>query len=85
MTRIAAASLQEQRLALRRRVQAQRTKIMCQLDPATAIDGNFPRSMTMRFLIQRSALAVKLLAGLATLLLGSRFFRSWHGVHGQPP
>ena len=66
----------EQRQALRGRLQAQRAQIMRQLDPATATGSKYPRSMTMRFLIQRPALTFKLLAGLASLLLGSRFFRS---------
>lgn len=76
MIPIAAASLAEQRLELRARLQAQRGQIMRQLDPATATDSDYPRSMTMRFLIRRPALAARLLAGIATLLVGARFFRS---------
>lgn len=72
----AGATLAEQRLALRRRLQAQRAQILRQLDPATAIDGDYPRSLTMRFLLQRPMLAVKLIAGLAALLFGSRYLRS---------
>ena len=76
MTPIAGASLAERRLELRARLQAQRGQIMRQLGPATGTDNDYPRSMTMRFLIRRPALAARLLAGIATLLVGARFFRS---------
>lgn len=76
MIPIADASLTAQRLALRLRLQAQREQIVRQLDPTPAIDSGYPRSMTMRFLIRRPALAARLLAGLATLLVGARFFSS---------
>jgi hypothetical protein len=70
------ASLTEQRLALRQHLQAQREEIVHRLGPAPAIDGGYPRSMTMRFLLRRPDLAAGLLAGLASLLVGKRFFRS---------
>jgi len=73
---IANVSLAEQRLALRRRLQAQREEIVHRLGPAPATDGGYPRSMTMRFLLRRPDLAAGLLAGLASLLAGKRFFRS---------
>ena len=76
MTHAAAATLAEQRLALRQRMQDQREQIALQLDPAADNDGSFPRSLTMRLLIGRPALSGKLLAGLALLLVGVRFFKS---------
>jgi hypothetical protein len=76
MIAIANASLAEQRLALRQRLQAQREEIVRRLGPAPAIDGGYPRSMTMRLLVRRPDLAAGLLAGLASLLVGRRVFRS---------
>jgi hypothetical protein len=76
MIPIADASLTEQRLALRQRLQAQRAEIVRRLGPAPAIGGDYPRSTTMRLLIRRPDLAAGLLAGLASLLVGKRFFRS---------
>lgn len=75
MTSIADISLAEQRQVLRQRLLAQRQLIAHQLGATPAVDGGYPRSMTMRFLIRRPALAARLLAGLATLLVGARFFR----------
>ena len=76
MTPTGAASLAEQRLRLRMRMQVQRELIAHQLGPAAGADGDYPRSMTMRFLLQRPRMAVRLVAGLAALLVGSRLFRS---------
>jgi hypothetical protein len=76
MTPITSASIAERRLELRARLQAQRGQIMRQLDPAPATDSDYPRSKSMRFLIRRPVLAARLLAGIATLLVGARFFRS---------
>jgi len=75
MTSIADISLVEQRQGLRRRLQVQRQLIANQLGPTPRIDSGYPRSMTMRFLMRRPAMAAKLLAGLATLLVGARFFK----------
>jgi hypothetical protein len=69
-------SLAEQRVALRQRLQAQREEIARRLGPLPATDGGYPRSVTMRFLVKRPALAGQLLAGLATMLVGKRVFRS---------
>jgi hypothetical protein len=69
-------SLTEQRLVLRQRLQAQREEIARRLGPLSATDGGYPRSRTMRFLARRPALAGQLLAGLASLLVGRRIFRS---------
>ncbi|MFA5939884.1 MAG: hypothetical protein WC809_11065 [Sinimarinibacterium sp.] len=61
-------SLAEQRLALRQQLQEQRRRIAHQLDGAATADGSFPRSMTMRLVIRRPDLAVRLALGIATLL-----------------
>jgi len=65
-----------QREILRRRLQAQRNVIAHQLAVGVAVDSRYPRSMTMRFLTQRPALAGRLLTGAATLLAGRHFFRA---------
>jgi hypothetical protein len=61
-------SLVEQRQSLRLRLQAQRQVIARQLGPESAMNGGYPRSRTMRFLTQRSALITRLLVGVVTLL-----------------
>lgn len=61
-------SLAGQRLALRRQLQEQRQRIADQLDLAATNDGGFPRSMTMRLLIRRPDLALRLALGIAALL-----------------
>ena len=65
-----------QRQILRRRLQAQRSVIAHQLVAGVAVDNSYPRSMTMRFLTQRPALAGRLLTGAATLLVGRRLLRT---------
>ncbi|MGE0031151.1 MAG: hypothetical protein AB7T20_08560 [Steroidobacteraceae bacterium] len=70
------SSLAERRQLLRMRMQVQRELIAHHLGPAAGADCEYPRSMTMRFLLGRPGAAVKLVAGLATLLIGSRFFRA---------
>jgi hypothetical protein len=62
--------LTEQRLALRRRLLVQRQQIAQQLGPKSETSGSYPRSMTMRFLMQRPALAARMLVGLTNLLRG---------------
>lgn len=76
MTPNGKVSLVEQRLRLRMRMQVQRELIAHQLGPAAGAGSDYPRSMTMRFLLQRPRMAVKLVAGLAAFLVGSRLFRS---------
>jgi hypothetical protein len=61
-------SLLEQRQNLRLRLQAQRQVIARQLEPDSAVSGSYPRSRTMRFLTQRPALIIRVLAGLAAVL-----------------
>jgi hypothetical protein len=58
----------EQRLSLRRRLQAQRRVIAKQLGQESGMNGSYPRSRTMRFLTQQPALIIRLLVGLGFLL-----------------
>jgi hypothetical protein len=67
MSSITDTPLVEQRLSLRRRLQAQRRVIAEQLGQDSGMNGSYPRSRTMRFLTQQPAL-IRLLVGLATLL-----------------
>jgi hypothetical protein len=76
MTPVTNISLIEQRVALRRELLAQRQLIARRLEVAPAGGSEYPRSMVMRFLVQRPALTGTLFAGLGTLLVGTRFFRS---------
>jgi hypothetical protein len=70
MSSITDTPLVEQRLSLRRRLQAQRQVIAQQLGQESGMNGSYPRSRTMRFLTltQQPALVIRLLVGLATLL-----------------
>jgi hypothetical protein len=68
MSPITDTPLVEQRLSLRRRLQAQRRVIAQQLGQQSGMNGSYPRSRTMRFLTQQPALSIRLLVGLATLL-----------------
>jgi hypothetical protein len=65
----AAISLAEQRQSLRRRLQSQRQVIAQQLERGSGMNGGYPRSRTMRFLTRQPALTIRLLVGLATLLM----------------
>jgi hypothetical protein len=69
-------SLVERRQTLRLQLLAQRQLIAQRLEIAPTGSGEYPRSMVIRFLVQRPALAGTLFAGLGTLLVGTRFFRS---------
>jgi hypothetical protein len=69
MSSTAALSLLEQRQSLRRRLQAQRRVIARQLGPESGMHDSYPRSRTMRFLTQQPAQIIRLLVGLATLLM----------------
>lgn len=59
----------EQRQSLRRRLQAQRQVIALRLGPEYGMHGSYPRSRTLRFLTQQPALTIRLLVGLATVLM----------------
>ena len=69
MTSPTALSLVEQRQSLCLRLQAQRQVIALQLGPETGMRGRYPRSRTMRFVTQRPVAIIRLLAGVATLLM----------------
>ncbi len=62
-------SLLAQRHSLRRRLQAQRRVIARQLDADSGMHDSYPRSHTMRFLTQQPAQSIRLLVGLASLLM----------------
>lgn len=62
-------SLAEQRQSIRMQLQVQRQVVAQRLTPAAATGGSYPRSLTMRFLIQRP----ELLARLLKLIVGARF------------
>lgn len=71
--------LQEQRLELRRMLAEQREIIAFQLTPRYRLEHSnsgtaqaYPRSLTMRWLSQNPAPALKLILGIATWLLGAR-------------
>lgn len=61
---------------MRLRIQTQRRLIVHLLETNPPSDDSYPRSMTMRFLTQRPALAAFVLAQIAARLLGARYFRS---------
>lgn len=74
---VAEDSLIEQSQALRQQLREQRRRIKQQLAPAPRImQTAYPRSMTMRFLMQRKALVARLATEAATLVLGARLLKS---------
>ncbi len=70
------ASLRNQARMLRMQMQAQRALIAAQIDASSAQRNGYPRSLIMRFLARRPALATRLLVELGTVLLGTRMIRS---------
>jgi hypothetical protein len=80
MRSAAGPSLAEQRQILRGQLQLQRQQIALQIECSPKVNSDYPRSMTMRFLTQQSGLISGLLAGVATLLAGPRFYRSTTAV-----
>jgi len=80
MTRDDEYSLLEKRQILRGELIAQREVIAEQLDPTSKANTVYPRSMTMRFLTEHSTLAGGVLAGVATLLIGARYYKSIAGA-----
>lgn len=70
-------SLPGQVVALRQQMHLQRQRIALQLDAASRRHGEYPRSVTMRFLTRRPGMALRLVAEVATLVLGARFVRSF--------
>ncbi len=65
-------SLAEQRQSIRRQLQLQRQVVAQRLAPTATTGGGYPRSMTMRFLIQRPELVTRLLK----LIVGARLASS---------
>lgn len=65
-----------QRQVLRLRLKEQRQLIALQLGPTRGANDGYPRSATMRFMTGRPAMAAKLLAQFAGLLVGARLFGS---------
>lgn len=83
------ATLAEQREAVRVRLQAQRRSIAQHLGPPAGAHDRYPRSMTMRLLIERPTLLLKLLAmisrariagsmaAILVLLIGQAVVNRW--------
>jgi hypothetical protein len=70
----------EQRQALRRRLFLQRLRIGHLLTPQI-VDGNqFPRSMTMRLLTHRPAMAMRIVSQAALMLFGPRILSTLSGA-----
>ena len=65
-------SIEEQRDALRKRMQLQRQVIAEKLGPPPEADTGYPRSKTMRFLTRRPGLALTVFAELMALFVGTR-------------
>lgn len=75
MTSSLETSLVIQREKLRQQLHEQRELIARQLLPMGAANDHYPRSMTVRFLIQRKPLISKLLAEAVMVLAGVRLYR----------
>jgi hypothetical protein len=69
-------SLDGRRWILRQRLLAQRQLIAQRLEAPPFAAGEYPRSKTINFLVRQPALTAAVLAGIATLLVGGRFFGS---------
>jgi hypothetical protein len=69
-------SLLIRRRMLSRQLLAQRQLIVQQLGSVPEPHSGYPRSKTLRFLTRQPILAAGVLAALATLLMGMRFFRA---------
>lgn len=80
MSTLTALARLEQRQALRRRLFLQRLRIGHLLAPQASEDNQFPRSMTMRLLTQRPAVAMRLASQAALMLFGPRFIRTLSGA-----
>ena len=74
--------LAEQRQALRQKIRSQRQLIARQLGPDREVNTAYPRSNIMRFFVQRPGLGGKLVAELATVLIGARFIKSMGAAIG---
>lgn len=70
-----AEQLVHQRQLLRRKLLAQRIQIAHLISPPNKQIRAYPRSMTMRFIMQRPTLAVSILAKFAALIADARIFK----------
>ena len=75
MKQIEDPSLREQRESLRLQLRAQRQRIALRIDPPPVTPSDFPRSKTMRFLMQRPQLLATLGSIVAAKLVGPRAFK----------
>lgn len=69
-------SLAGQRRALRQKLRSQRQLIAHRIDPEPSLGSEFPRSVTMRFLLRRRVLVARVLLELLTVLMGARLLKS---------
>lgn len=69
-------SLAAQRRALRQKLRSQRQLIAHRIDPEPSHSSEFPRSVTMRFLLRRRVLVARVLLELLTVLMGARLLKS---------
>jgi hypothetical protein len=75
MNQLEGPSLREQRELLRLRLREQRQRIALRIDPPAETPGEYPRSKTMRFLMQRPQLLATLGSIVAAKLVGPRAFK----------
>lgn len=80
MSTLTALARLQQLQALRHRLLLQRQRIGHLLAPEVGGDNQFPRSMTMRLLTQRPALAMRLASQAALMLFGPRFIGTLSGA-----
>lgn len=80
MSDLTAVARLEQRQALRSKLCLQRLRIEQLLAPQAAEGNQFPRSMTMRLVIQRPAVTMRLASKAARMLFGPRFICTLGGV-----
>jgi len=69
------ASLVMQREKLQQQLQQQRKLIAQQLLPHSAGGHGYPRSMTMRFLLQRPKTSARIFTEIMALFAGARLFK----------
>ena len=69
-------SLADQSETLRQKLAAQRQVVGFNLGPTTSTSADYPRSLTMQFLLKRPDLVLSLLAPITRLMARSRLLRS---------
>ena len=65
----------EQRRLIRLRMHKQRELIACKIEPSFSVSEAYPRSVSMRFLIQHQVMIVGALAGTVALLARGRYVK----------